>query len=80
MNPNFKPFYLFLTAVFLTVVASGVYVSKLADCNASSIGALECHKLYLAFGVLFAIVVMLVIGAGLYALLPPPQSGDGPGK
>lgn len=80
MNPNYKPFYLFLAAVLVAVISFGIYVGSLTSCNLSAIGALECHKLYLAFGVLFAIVIMLVIGAGLFALLPPPASGDAPGK
>jgi hypothetical protein len=80
MTPNYRPFYLFLLAVFGCVIGFGVYVSSLTNCNESKIGPLECHKLYLAFGVLFAIGVLLVVGAGLFALLPAPSSGDAPGK
>jgi hypothetical protein len=80
MNPNFRPFYFFLAAVLIAVIAFGLYVRELTDCSTSLIGPLECHKLYLAFGVLFAIVIMLIIGAGLYALVPAPTSGEAPGK
>ena len=41
---------------------------------------MECYKLYMAFGVLFAVAVVLALGAGLYALVPPNAEGDHPGK
>ena len=66
------------------MIASGLgfgYYAKDIHCaTVTSISGLECFRLYLAFGVLFAVAVLLAIAAAFYALLPPPQSGEPPGK
>ena len=75
-----KPFYIFVALLAAAGVAFGFYVSGLTSCKdlAPATGAFtqgDCHKLYLAFGVLFAVAVMLALGAAFYALLPPPSTG-----
>ena len=57
---NTKPLFAFIGALLVAGIAFGFYVSGLEPCSRSSLGALECHKLYLAFGVLFAVAIMLV--------------------
>ena len=82
-----KAFFVFLGVLLVAGIAFGLYISNLDSCavmaarTTSAFTELECHKLYLAFGVLFAIALMLALGAGFYAFLPPPQNAtDNPGK
>jgi hypothetical protein len=82
-----KNFFIFLGILLASGIAFGFYISNLDSCSVmaghsnSAFTEIECHKLYLAFGVLFAIAIMLALGAGIYALIPPHQgSTDSPGK
>jgi hypothetical protein len=84
---SMKSFFVFLGVLLASGIAFGFYISTLASCavmaghSNSAFTEIECHKLYLAFGVLFAIAIMLALGAGIYALIPPHQgSTDNPGK
>ena len=81
MDQN-KPFFSFLAVLVALCVAFGFYVASLKSCSATdnALPGLECHKLYLAFGVLFAVAIMLALGAAFYALIAPPTTGDHPGK
>ena len=78
-----KPFFVFVAILAAICVGFGVYVATLKSCSdpGNTLPVLECHKLYLAFGVLFAVAIMLALGAGFYALLDAPAgSSDHPGK
>jgi hypothetical protein len=82
-----KAFYVFLVVLLLACAGFGWYVHEIDSCakmsaeSKSGFTDFECHKLYFAFGVLFAIAIMLALGAGIYALVPPPAAGsDNPGK
>lgn len=74
------PFFLFLLLVVAAGVGFGYYASDIKCSAVTSISGLECFRLYLAFGVLFAVAVLLAIAAAFYALIPPPAQGDNPGK
>lgn len=73
-------FFLFLAAVIAAGLGFGYYAKDIKCAEITAIPALECLRLYLAFGVLFAVAVLLAVGAGFYALIPPPASGEHPGK
>lgn len=77
-----KSFFIFLGVLTLLTICFGVYVHDLKSCveQAPLFPIVDCHKLYLAFGVLFAVAIMLSLGAAFYALVPPPATGDHPGK
>lgn len=77
-----KPFFVFLTLLVALCAGVGVYAYRIDSCatNAAAFPIMECYKLYMAFGVLFAVAVVLALGAGLYALVPPNAQGDHPGK
>lgn len=77
-----KSFFGFLLVLFVMCAGMGTYVYSIPSCQAmaSSFPIMECYKLYMAFGVLFAVAIMLALGAGFYALVPPPANGDHPGK
>ena len=76
-----KAFFAFLAAILIAGIGFGFYVSGLEPCSKSTLGGLECHKLYLAFGVLFAVAIMLALGAAFYAFVPANGgAGDPPGK
>lgn len=81
MNSH-KSFFAFLLVLFVMCSGVGLYVFNLDSCaqQAAAFPIMECYKLYMAFGVLFAVAIMLSLGAGFYALIPPPASGDHPGK
>jgi hypothetical protein len=81
MNSN-KSFFAFLLVLFVMCAGVGLYVFNISSCaeQAATFPIMECYKLYMAFGVLFAVAIMLALGAGFYALVPPPPSGDHPGK
>jgi ABC-type dipeptide/oligopeptide/nickel transport system permease component len=81
MNSH-KSFFVFLLVLFLMCSGVGLYVFHLDSCakQADAFPIMECYKLYMAFGVLFAVAIMLSLGAGFYALIPPPAAGDHPGK
>jgi hypothetical protein len=76
-----KAFFAFLGLIMLAAVAFGFYVKSLDSCSTSELGSVECHKLYLAFGVLFAVALMLALAAAFYAFVPPPTgANESPGK
>ena len=77
-----KSFFSFLAVLVVAGVGFGFYVSTLQSCGSqgSTLPVMECHKLYMAFGVLFAVALMLALGAAFYALVPPPDEKDHPGK
>jgi hypothetical protein len=78
-----KSFFVFLAVLALAGVGFGYHVSTLQDCGAetSKLPATECHRLYLAFGVLFAVGLLLSLGAAFYVLIPTPSDGKPhPGK
>jgi hypothetical protein len=81
VNP-YKPFFAFLLVLFVMCGGVAFYVFNIDSCaqQATVFPVMECYKLYMAFGVLFAVAMMLALGAGFYALVPPPPSGDHPGK
>ena len=74
------PFFLFLILIVAAGIGFGYYATDIKCSAVTSISGLECFRLYRAFGVLFAVAVLLAIAAAFYALLPPPQQGDNPGK
>ena len=72
-----KAFFTFVGALLIAGIAFGLYISGLDKCSVvaasnSGITAIECHKLYLAFGVLFAIAILLLLAAAFYAFVPAP--------
>lgn len=81
-----KAFFLFVGALLVAGIAFGLYVSGLDKCSVmaarnTGFTELECHKLYLAFGVLFAVAILLLLSAAFYAFVPPPQGAhEHPGK
>ena len=78
-----KPFFTFVAMLVLLCAAFGAYVATLKSCSdpTNQLPVLECHKLYLAFGVLFAVAIMLALGAAFYALIAKPaDAADHPGK
>lgn len=77
-----KPFFVFLTLLVLLCAGVGVYAYHIDSCvqTRDYLPVVECYKLYMAFGVLFAVAVILALGAGIYALIPPNGQGDHPGK
>lgn len=77
-----RSFFAFLLVLFVMCAGMGTYVYNIPSCKemASSFPIMECYKLYMAFGVLFAVAIMLALGAGFYALVPPPANGEHPGK
>ncbi len=81
MNPH-RSFFAFLAVLFVMCGGVGFYVFQLDSCarQAAALPVMECYKLYLAFGVLFAVAIMLALGAGFYVLVPAPASGEHPGK
>jgi ABC-type dipeptide/oligopeptide/nickel transport system permease component len=81
MNTH-KPFFAFLILLVLLCAGVGFYAYRIDSCaaNAAVFPVMECYKLYMAFGVLFAVAVILALGAGFYALVPPHSQGDHPGK
>ena len=74
------PFFLFLLLVIVAGIGFGYYSKDIECSKVTSISGLECYRLYLAFGVLFAVAVMLAIAAAFYTLIPAPSQGDHPGK
>ena len=77
---NMRSFFGFLAVIVLVTVAFGLYVYSLSSCTDSTLSAIECHKLYLAFGVLFTVAIMLALGAGFFALVPAKDDKDSPGR
>lgn len=77
-----KPFFVFLILLVTLCAGVGVYAYRIDSwsANAAVFPVMECYKLYMAFGVLFAVAVVLALGAGFYALVPPHGQGDHPGK
>lgn len=81
-----KAFFTFVAALLIAGIAFGVYISGLDKCSVVAVGgldmtAIECHKLYLAFGVLFAIAILLLLAAAFYAFVPAPAGAtEPPGK
>jgi hypothetical protein len=81
-----KSFLIFMFVLLLAAVFFGVYIHTLTDCKSmanspAGFTLVDCHKLYLAFGVLFGASMLLLVAAGLYALVPPPTGAtDSPGK
>jgi uncharacterized protein (UPF0333 family) len=74
------PFFVFLLLVIVAGIGFGYYSKDIECSKVTSISGLECYRLYLAFGVLFAVAVMLAIAAAFYTLIPAPAQGDHPGK
>lgn len=74
------PFFSFLVLVGLSGVGFAYYAKDISCTQITSIAGLDCFRLYLAFGVLFAVAVLLAVSAAFYALLPPPAQGEHPGK
>jgi hypothetical protein len=81
-----RAFFTFVGALLVAGIAFGLYISGLEKCSViaaggSGITAIECHKLYLAFGVLFAIAILLLLAAAFYAFVPAPTGvSEAPGK
>ncbi len=81
-----KAFFGFVGALLIAGIAFGLYISSLDKCSVMAAGSsgitdIECHKLYLAFGILFAIALLLLLAAAFYAFVPAPQgSTEVPGK
>jgi hypothetical protein len=74
--------YAFMVMLVVFVVAF-LYNLKSLGCDkaAADFSVLECHKLYMSFGVLFSIGIMLLVSAGLYILSEPPEDkADIPAK
>ena len=76
------------TAAFLGIVAGVflaflVYIYKLPSCvemAGAGFDRFECHKLFLSFGALFGVVMLLLISAGLYIFNPPPANSENAAK
>jgi len=75
-----ESFFLFLLVVVVAGFGFGYYAKDIQCSKVVSISGLECFRLYLAFGVLFAVAVLLAVAAAFYALIPPPEQGENPGK
>lgn len=62
---------------FLTLLAFfvGIFVWHIRDlkCDDTNGFDVPCHKMYMSFGVLFCIGILLLTSGGLYILLPPPS-------
>ena len=76
----------FVAALLFAGIAFGLYVSGLDKCSVmaarnAGFTELECQKLYLAFGVLFAVALLLLLSAAFYAFVPAPTGAtDSPGR
>ena len=80
----------FLGILLLVFVAFLLYIAWLTPCSPSEqiakgmvsgdFTVFECHKLYLSFGVLFAVVMMLLLSAGLYVFVRPTAGQEDPAK
>ena len=75
-----EAFFLFLLVIVAAGFGFGYYAKDIRCSTVVSISGLECFRLYLAFGVLFAVAVLLALAAAFYALIPPPDQGESPGK
>ncbi len=75
-----EAFFVFLLVVVAAGFGFGIYAKDIQCSKVASISGLECFRLYLAFGVLFAVAVLLAVAAAFYALIPPPDQGEHPGK
>lgn len=66
--------YVFFAMVTGFVVAFVLHIQSL-ECRADTpeYFDLECHKMYMSFGVLFCIGILLLVSGGIYILQNPPE-------
>ncbi|MCE4553987.1 hypothetical protein [Pelomonas cellulosilytica] len=74
------PFFLFLLILVGAGIGFGFYAKDIDCRTVTSIAGLECYRLYLAFGVLFTVAVLMAMAAAFYVLVPPPAAGGHPGQ
>lgn len=77
MEDKFQAFVALL-AFFVAVFIWHIRDLKCDDSNGFDV---QCHKMYMSFGVLFCIGIMLLASGGFYVFLPKPSTGtDYPAK
>lgn len=70
-----KSFFLFLGVLVLAGLGFGFYANGIScKPGSTSVTVLDCYRLYLAFGVLFAVAMLLALSAAFYVLIPAPAA------
>lgn len=72
----------FFVLIALIVIAFACHIGfNIKPCDDSRDFNLACHKMYMSFGVLFCLGLLLLLSAGLYVLTDPTNEGaDHPAK
>lgn len=76
---NLKLLSFMLVVCFFVVVF--IWHIQSLTCDDSAGFDVSCHKMYMSFGVLFCIGILLLVASGFYVLGDPPATGsDFPAK